>query len=56
VTIADQELAALGQARAAAIQDALLAGGDVEPGRVFVINVPPLQAQGDRVRMDLTLK
>jgi hypothetical protein len=38
------------------MQDALLAGGEVDPARVFVINVPPLAAQGERVRLDLTLK
>jgi hypothetical protein len=56
LVVSDEELTALGRARAAAMQDALLAGGEVDPARVFVINVPPLAAQGERVRLDLTLK
>lgn len=56
VVVTDDTLVALGRSRASAIQDALLAEGEIDPARVFVINVPPLALQADRVRMDLTLK
>jgi hypothetical protein len=35
------ELEALGHARAAAVQSALLDGTGIDPGRVFVVNAPP---------------
>jgi uncharacterized protein involved in outer membrane biogenesis len=48
----------LGKARAQSIQDALLSGGQVDPGRVFVITAdarPPVAVES-RVRMELSLK
>jgi hypothetical protein len=48
-------LAALGQARAKAIGEAIVAAG-VDPSRVFVnTNLQPSQ-DGDRVRLELALK
>ncbi len=48
----------LGKARAQSIQDALLGGGQVDPGRVFIITADarPAVAAESRVRMELSLK
>ncbi len=48
----------LGKARAQSIQDALLAGGQVDPGRVFVIanTAGPPESGNSRVRLELSLQ
>jgi uncharacterized protein involved in outer membrane biogenesis len=48
----------LGKARAQSIQEVLLGGGQVDPGRVFVITADamPAVAAESRVRMELSLK
>ncbi len=56
LVVGDAELAELGKARAAAIQDALFANGGVDPSRVFVVNAPPAAADAQQLRVDLTLK
>jgi hypothetical protein len=55
-TVSDAELAELGRARAAAIQDALLRDGTVEPSRVFIINGAAVATDEGSVRIDLTMK
>jgi len=55
VAVEEAELKALAQARAAAVQDALLADAAVEPQRVFIVSGEP-QPQPGAVRMQLTLK
>ena len=55
VTVEEAELKALAQARAAAVQDALLADAAVEPQRVFIVSGEP-EPQPGIVRMQLTLK
>jgi hypothetical protein len=41
IQVQDSDLEALGKARAEAIQGALLAGGQVEAARVFIVKAPP---------------
>jgi uncharacterized protein involved in outer membrane biogenesis len=55
VTVEEAELEALAQARAAAVQDALLSDATVEPQRVFIVSGEP-EPQPGIVRMQLTLK
>ncbi len=50
------ELDALGKARAKAIEDALLAGGQIDPGRVFVVNTPAKPQSGAKVAVEMALK
>ena len=54
VTAADLE--ALARRRAAAVQDALLGGGEVEPARVFVVAATSRPAVDGKARMELALK
>ena len=49
------ELAALGSARATAVRDALLAKGDIEPARVFLVTGQAATATKDGVRLELKL-
>ena len=55
-SVSDDELAELGKARAAAVQAALLQGGEIAPTRVFVTNVPPAGADDKLLRINLALK
>jgi Domain of Unknown Function (DUF748) len=50
------DLEALGKERAEAIQNALLAGGQIDPGRVFIVNAAPKPEAGDKVRVELAIK
>jgi hypothetical protein len=54
--VADADLASLGKARAQAIQDALLSGGEVAAARVFIVNAPAQAAGGEKVRVELAVK
>ncbi len=56
VQVPDSDLDALGKQRAQAIQGALLAGGQVDPGRVFIVNSPPKPESGDKVKVELAVK
>jgi hypothetical protein len=56
IQVPDADLAALGKARAQAIQDALLAAGQVDPARLFIVNAPPKPASGDKVQVEMALK
>ncbi len=56
VTVEDGALEALGEARAKAIERALLAGGELEPGRVFLARNGKVAAQDGKLRFELALK
>jgi hypothetical protein len=56
VQVPDTELEALGKQRAQAIQDALLADGQIEPARVFIVNAPPKPEDGDKVKVEMAVK
>jgi hypothetical protein len=51
-----EQLEALGQARARAIQDALLGSGEIDPQRVFLIAAEAKPAVDGKVRVELALK
>jgi hypothetical protein len=50
------ELERLGQARGEAIQSALLASGELEPGRVFLARNDKVSAQNGKIRFELQIK
>lgn len=52
----DAELAALGQARAAAVKDALLGEGAIAPERVFVSTASSVKAKDGKIEMELQVK
>ncbi len=54
--IEEAEIAALAQARAESVRDALLADGAVDSARVFLIRGEPMMAADGLVRMKLSLK
>jgi uncharacterized protein involved in outer membrane biogenesis len=56
VTVPDTELAALGEARAAAVEHALLDGSALEPTRVFLTKSGKVTAQDGKVRLELALQ
>jgi hypothetical protein len=56
VTVPDTELAALGEARAAAVQRALLDGSTLEPARVFLTKDGKVTPQDGNVRLELSLE
>ncbi|HEY7964826.1 MAG TPA: DUF748 domain-containing protein [Steroidobacteraceae bacterium] len=56
VDVPDADLEALGKQRAQAIQDALLAGGQVEASRIFIVNAAPKAEGGDKVKVELAVK
>lgn len=47
---------ALGKERAQNIQNALLAGAHIDPGRVFIVNAPPKPDSGDKVQAELAVR
>jgi Domain of Unknown Function (DUF748) len=53
--VADADLDKLGRARAAAIQNALLTDGQVDPGRVFIVNAAAKADSGDSVKAELAV-
>lgn len=53
--IPDADLEGLGRARALAIQKALLAGGQIDPARVFIVNAPLKPDSGDTVKVELAV-
>jgi uncharacterized protein YfdQ (DUF2303 family) len=56
VTVPDTELGALGEARAAAVQRALLDGSTLEPARVFLTKDGKVTPQDGNVRLELSLE
>jgi uncharacterized protein involved in outer membrane biogenesis len=55
-TASEADLTALGQARAEAIQAALLAGGELDPARVFVTGGRSLEPKDGQVSLELALE
>jgi hypothetical protein len=58
IEVTDADLEALGRARAAAVQEALLSGGQINPGRVFIVRQPEAQRRDgaqQQVRMKLAV-
>jgi hypothetical protein len=53
--VPDADLDKLGRARAGAIQNALLADGQVDPGRVFIVDAQPKPDSGDTVKVELAV-
>ncbi|MGO9803495.1 MAG: DUF748 domain-containing protein [Steroidobacteraceae bacterium] len=53
--IPDAELDKLGRARASAIQNVLLADGQIDPARVFIVNAAPKPDSGDTVKVELAV-
>jgi len=51
-----EQLEALGKTRAQSIQDALLADGQVDPGRVFLIHADSQAPGAAKVKLELSLK
>jgi uncharacterized protein involved in outer membrane biogenesis len=56
IQIPQTDLEALGKQRAQAIQGVLLADGQVEPGRVFIVNAPPKPESGDKVKVEMAVR
>jgi hypothetical protein len=56
VAVTDSSLEELGKRRAHSIQDALLAGGEIDAARVFLITTAPKNATRDVVRVEMALK
>jgi uncharacterized protein involved in outer membrane biogenesis len=55
-TISDDELEALGQARAAAVQQALLSGGgSIDPGRILIVRQAPVSGEDSSIEMKLAV-
>jgi hypothetical protein len=54
IEVPDGELETLGRQRAQALQ-AALTDGQVEAGRVFIVNVPPKPESGNTVKVEMTL-
>ena len=51
-----EQMEALGKARGQSIQEALLAGGEVDPARVFLIHAESQPPDGGKVKLELSLK
>ncbi len=56
VQVSDAELEQLGRSRAGAIQNAVLSDGQVDPGRVFIVNAAPKPDSGDTVKVELAVR
>jgi hypothetical protein len=55
IQVPDADLEQLGRARASAIQTVLLAGGQVDPSRVFIVKPQPKPDTGDTVKVELAV-
>jgi hypothetical protein len=56
IDVPDTELVTLGKDRARAIQDALLADGQIEPARVFIVDAPPKADSGGKVKVEMSVR
>jgi hypothetical protein len=56
IDVPEAQLVTLGQDRAKAIQDALLSDGQIDPGRVFIVNTAPKPDSGEKVKVELAVK
>ena len=54
--VTTEQLEALGRARAQSIQEALLGGGQVDPGRVFLIHADSQPPGEGKIKLELSLK
>ena len=54
--VSDADLQALGKQRAQAIQDALLADGQLEAARLFIVNAPQQAQGGDKIKVEMAVK
>jgi hypothetical protein len=56
ISVSDDELESLAQARAQAVQQALLGDSGLDPERVFLVVNDKMKSQGGAVRLELNLK
>jgi hypothetical protein len=56
IDIPDTDLVTLGKDRARAIQDALLADGQIEAARVFIVDAPQKADSGGKVKVEMSVK
>ncbi|HSZ07665.1 MAG TPA: DUF748 domain-containing protein [Steroidobacteraceae bacterium] len=56
ITVSEAELTALGQQRALNLQQALLTGTQIDPGRVFLVANDKAKNEDGRVRLELSLR
>jgi hypothetical protein len=56
IEVPDTDLVTLGKDRARAIQDVLLAGGQIEPARVFIVEAPQKPESGSKVKVEMSVK
>lgn len=56
VTVSDTDLQSLGQRRARAVQDAVLAAGGIDPSRLFILAASATAPHGARVQLELGLR
>ena len=54
--VTTEQMEALGKARGQSIQEALLGGGEVDPGRVFLIHADSQPPGSEKVKLELSLK
>jgi hypothetical protein len=56
ITVSEAELTALGQQRALNLQQALLTGTQIDPGRVFLVANDKAKNEDGRIRLELSLR
>ncbi len=56
ITVSDDDLKALAQARAQALQQAMVNGGQIDPGRVFLVANDRAKLQDNSVRLEVSLR
>jgi hypothetical protein len=56
IDVPDTDLVTLGKDRARAIQDALLADGQIEAARVFIVDAPQKADSGSKVKVEMSVK
>jgi hypothetical protein len=56
IPVSEAELTALGQQRAMNLQQALLTGTQIDPGRVFLVANDKAKNEDGRIRLELSLR
>jgi len=56
ITVSEDDLKTLAQARAQALQQAMLNGGQIDPGRVFLVANDRAKLQDNAVRLEVSLR
>ncbi len=56
IEVPETDLVTLGKDRARAIQEALLADGQIEPARVFIVDAPQKADSGDKIKVEMSVK